>query len=131
MFYDTQERQIPNQCNMLVSIPKLEIQWKVMFDVKPTEHLERETPRKLFITIFIDVDVDAIQLYMLVSILHKLSWEGLSAMMTTSPVPGMLSLATRFAMLKSGRGSRSATRRRTASTFSLWQLESSKLGRRR
>ena len=29
-----------------------------MFDVKPTEHLELETPRKIFMTLFIDVGRD-------------------------------------------------------------------------
>ena len=56
----------------------------------------------------------AMHFFLLLSLLHKSSWEGISKVM-----PSNLQLATRFPRLESGRGSRSATRRRTASTSSL------------
>merc|ERR1719447_1849214 len=44
VFFDTQEHQIPNVAHQLVTIPKLETQWKILFDVKLTEHLQVENP---------------------------------------------------------------------------------------
>ena len=43
----------------LVTIPKLETQWKILYDVKPTEHLQVENPRKCYAAFGIDVGRDA------------------------------------------------------------------------
>ena len=48
VFFDTQEHQIPNVSHELVTIPKLETQWKILYDVKRTEHLQVENPRKYY-----------------------------------------------------------------------------------
>ena len=59
VFFDTQEHQIPNEFHELVTIPKLETQWKILYDVKRTEHLQVENPRKYYVALGIDVGRDA------------------------------------------------------------------------
>ena len=59
VFFDTQEYQISNEPNKLVTIPKLETHWKILYDVKPTEHLQVENPRKYYVTLGIYVGRDA------------------------------------------------------------------------
>ena len=44
----------------LVTIPKLETQWKILYDVKRTEHLQVENPRKYYATLNIRVGRDTI-----------------------------------------------------------------------
>ena len=43
----------------LVTIPKLETQWKILYDVKRTEYLQVENPRKIYATLSIYVGRDA------------------------------------------------------------------------
>ena len=43
----------------LVTIPKLETQWKILYDVKRTEYLQVENPRKIYVTLSIYVGRDA------------------------------------------------------------------------
>ena len=43
----------------LVTIPKLETQWKILYDVKRTEHLQVENPRKHYDILIIRVGRDA------------------------------------------------------------------------
>ena len=50
-----EERRIPNSFHELVRIPKLCSEWKIMFDVQPTEHLQVESPRKLYLSLCIEV----------------------------------------------------------------------------
>ena len=51
-----EERRIPNSFHELVRIPKLCSEWKIMFDVQPTEHLQVETPIKLYLlNLYIEV----------------------------------------------------------------------------
>ena len=59
VFFDTQEHQIPNVSHELVTIPKLETQWKILYDVKRTEHLQVENPRKYYDILDIRVGRDA------------------------------------------------------------------------
>ena len=42
VFFDAQERLIPKESRRLITIPKLETQWKVMYDVKPTKPVQLE-----------------------------------------------------------------------------------------
>ena len=44
----------------LATIPKLETQWKILYDVKRTEHLQVENPRKYYATFDILFGRDAI-----------------------------------------------------------------------
>ena len=44
----------------LVTIPKLETQWKILYDVKRTEYLQVENPRKIYATLSIYVGRDAV-----------------------------------------------------------------------
>ena len=44
----------------LVTIPKLETQWKILYDVKRTEHLQVENPRKYYATLNIRVGRDTV-----------------------------------------------------------------------
>ena len=43
----------------LVTIPKLETQWKILCDVKRSEHLQVENPRKYYVTLGIYIGRDA------------------------------------------------------------------------
>ena len=60
VFFDTQEHQIPNEFHKLVTIPKLETQWKILYDVKLIEHLQVENPRKYYATLNIHFGRDTI-----------------------------------------------------------------------
>ena len=60
VFFDTLEHQIPNEPHELVTIPKLETQWKILYDVKRTEHLQVGNPRKYYATLNIRFGRDAI-----------------------------------------------------------------------
>ena len=46
-------------CHELVTIPKLDTQWKILYDVKRTEHLQVENPRKYYDILSIWVGRDA------------------------------------------------------------------------
>ena len=58
VFFDTQEHQILNVRHELVTIPKLGTQWKILYDVKRTEHLQVENPRKYYDILNISVGRD-------------------------------------------------------------------------
>ena len=55
VFFDTQEHQILNVRHELVTIPKLETQWKILYDVKRM----MLNPRKIYATLSIYVGRDA------------------------------------------------------------------------
>ena len=44
---------------LVTTIPKLETQWKILYDVKLIEHLQVENPRKYYVALGIDVGRDA------------------------------------------------------------------------
>ena len=44
---------------LVTTIPKLETQWKILYDVKLTEHLQVKNPRKYYVALGINVGRDA------------------------------------------------------------------------
>ena len=44
---------------LVTTIPKLETQWKILYDAKLTEHLQVENPRKYYVTLGIYIGRDA------------------------------------------------------------------------
>ena len=80
VFFDAEERRIPNSFHPLVRIPKLSSEWKIMFDVQPTEHLQVEDPRKLYLSLYIEVghvtSVNAIVSPPNITLLHTFDDQG-------------------------------------------------------